>query len=101
MCPASILVGQPDLMGDRGRVLAVDDDLQSLALLTQVLEEQGYQVQAADSGKLALLSISADPPDLILLDVKMPGIDGFEVCRRLRATEAGKAVPVMFISGSS
>src|SRR5215467_7182094 len=87
-------------MNDSGTVLVVDDDPQALALLTGVLEEHGYQVQPADSGKLALLSVAAQTPDLVLLDVKMPGMDGFEVCRKIKATEAGRRIRVMFLSSS-
>ena len=83
-----------------GTVLAVDDDPESLALITSVLQEEGYQVQPADSGKLALISVAAHPPELILLDVRMPGISGFEVCRRIKETEAGRRIPVMFLSAS-
>lgn len=88
-------------MSDRnGTVLVVDDNPQALASLMSVLEKEGYRVQPADSGKLALISVAAQPPDLILLDVKMPGLDGFEVCRRLRETEAGRRIPVMFVSAA-
>jgi PAS domain S-box-containing protein len=87
-------------MNSRGTVLVVDDDPQALALLMGVLEEEGYQVQPADSGKLALVSVAAQPPDLVLLDLKMPGMDGFEVCRRLKETDGGRGVPVMFVSSS-
>jgi len=81
-------------------ILVVDDDPATLALLAGILERKGFRVQPADSGKLALSSIAAHAPDLLLLDVRMPDMDGFEVCRRLRATEAGRLVPVMFVSAS-
>ena len=84
-----------------GTILVVDDDPQALALLVGVLEEEGYRVQPADSGKLALVSVAAQRPDLVLLDVKMPAMDGFEVCRRLRQGETDGGVPVMFISASA
>src|SRR4051795_1628998 len=83
-----------------GTVLVVDDDPQALALLVAVLGEGGYQVQPADSGKLALLSVAARPPELILLDVWMPDIGGFEVCRSIRATEQGRRIPIVFLSAS-
>ena len=85
----------------KGTVLAVDDDPQALALLMSVLEEQGYRVQPADSGKLALMSLATHSPELILLDVRMPGMGGFEVCRSIRETEAGRRIPLMFMSASS
>src|SRR3954464_601440 len=83
-----------------GTILVVDDDSQALALLVGVLEKEGYEVQPADSGKLALVSVAAQPPDMVLLDLRMPGMDGFEVCRRLKETENGRRVPVVFISSS-
>jgi PAS domain S-box-containing protein len=95
-------VGLAKSMNERnGTVLVVDDDPQALALLMNLLKEEGYQVQPADSGKLALLSVAAQAPDLILLDVKMPGMDGFEVCRRLKETDGGRQIPLMFVGDSS
>ncbi|HEY1342319.1 MAG TPA: response regulator [Bryobacteraceae bacterium] len=84
-----------------GRILVVDDDPEALTLLVGVLEGEGYQVQPADSGRLALISVAADPPDLILLDIRMPGMDGFEVCRRIKETEQGVRIPLIFISAVS
>lgn len=89
------------MTNSKGLVLAVDDDSQALALLIGVLEEEGYQVQPADSGKLALVSAAANPPELILLDVRMPGMGGFEVCRRIKETEEGRCIPLMFVSSSN
>lgn len=89
------------MINSKGRVLAVDDDPQALELLMGVLGEEGYQVQPADSGKLALFSAAANPPELILLDVRMPGMGGFEVCRRIKETEEGQCIPLMFISASN
>src|SRR5690349_7812022 len=84
----------------KGTVLAVDDDPDALALLIGVLEEEGYQVQPADSGRLALISVASQPPELILLDVRMPGTDWFEVCRRIKETEQGRRIPIIFISAT-
>jgi two-component system, cell cycle sensor histidine kinase and response regulator CckA len=88
-------------MSHNGTVLVVDDDPKALALMMSVLEEEGYRVQPADSGRLALISVAAQRPELILLDVRMPGMDGFEVCRRIKETAEGRRVPIMFISASS
>ena len=82
-------------------VLVVDDDPKALALLMTTLEPEGYHVQPADSGRLALISVAAQPPDLILLDIRMPGIDGFEVCRRIKETEQGRRIPLIFVSATS
>jgi len=87
-------------MTGNGTILVVDDDPQALALLVSILEEEGYQVQPADSGKLALVSVAAQSPELILLDVRMAGMDGFEVCRRLKQAENSRRIPVMFVSSS-
>jgi len=65
------------------------------------LQPEGYNVRPANSGELALASIAAQPPDLILLDIRMPGLDGFEVCRRLKAVEATKGIPVIFQSAAT
>jgi PAS domain S-box-containing protein len=87
-------------MTQRGTILVVDDELESLRLLTTLLVAEGYQVRPADSGELALASAAAQPPDLILLDVFMPGIDGLEACRRLKAEPLSRNVPVIFLSAA-
>jgi PAS domain S-box-containing protein len=77
-------------------ILVVDDTPESLQVLTETLRSEGYTVRPANSGELALASIAAQPPDLILLDIRMPGMDGFELCRRLKADEATRKIPVIF-----
>jgi PAS domain S-box-containing protein len=79
-------------------ILVVDDTVASLQLLADILGSQGYRVRPASSGRLALRSVAIARPDLILLDVKMPDMDGYEVCRRLKADEASRDIPVIFIS---
>jgi len=79
-------------------VLVVDDTVENLRVLSDLLGEQGYEVRAVTSGRQALHAVEHDPPDLILLDITMPDMDGFEVCRRLRATEWSKDVPVIFLT---
>lgn len=76
--------------------MVIDDSLESLSLLTQVLSSAGYDVRPSDGAELALASIAARPPDLVLTDLRMPDMDGFEVCRRLR--EGFPDVPVIIIS---
>jgi PAS domain S-box-containing protein len=88
-------------MISNGNVLIVDDDSESLGLLASILAEAGYRVRPADSGKLALTSVEVEPPDLILLDIRMPGMDGFDVCRQLKACNKCREIPVMFISAST
>jgi len=82
-------------------ILIVDDTSESLRLLTGILAAEGYHVRSADSGKLALASAFLHPPELILLDICMPEIDGYEVCKRLKEHEATRDVPVIFISAAS
>jgi CheY-like chemotaxis protein len=79
-------------------ILAVDDTSGSLALLVKILTSAGYQVRPADSGELALAAVAAAPPDLILLDVRMKGMDGLEVCRRLKTREETRQIPIILIS---
>jgi len=80
------------------RVLVVDDVPANLDVLSNSLESTGYQVQFATSGEQALRLVSTTTPDLILLDVMMPGMDGYEVCRRLKSTEKTRDIPVLFIT---
>jgi PAS domain S-box-containing protein len=87
-------------MTQGGSILVVDDELESLKLLTTLLVAEGYQVRPADSGELALASAAAKPPDLILLDVSMPSIDGLEACRRLKAEPRSRSIPVIFLSAA-
>ena len=82
----------------REEILVVDDTPASLRLLTELLTQHGYRVRPAEDGTLALESAAAKTPDLILLDVSMPGMDGYEVCRRLKADEKSSRIPVIFIS---
>ena len=83
---------------DQPRLLIVDDAPQNLRLLNGLLRDN-YRVSVAVSGREALELAAARPPDLILLDVSMPEMDGFEVCRRLKAAPATREIPVIFVSG--
>jgi PAS domain S-box-containing protein len=82
-------------------ILVVDDNPASLQLLMDILNKAGYHARLASNGSIALRSVEYKPPDLILLDVKMPGMDGYEVCRRLKSNEKNNNIPVIFISGLS
>ena len=84
-----------------GEVLIVEDTPSSLKLLSDLLANAGYAVRQAHDGELALWSAQARPPELILLDVRMPGIDGLEVCRRLKADPLLADIPVIFMSAQS
>ncbi len=94
-------VHQPNLPQQRhsvGNILVVDDTPENLQLLMGILEEQGYIVRPAPNGRLALSGARAIPPDLVLLDIRMPEMDGYEVCEQLKAHENTKNVPIIFIS---
>jgi putative two-component system response regulator len=88
-------------MTNKGRILAVDDTPDSLRLLTDLLTAEGYEVRSAISGALALHAAALNPPELILLDICMPEMDGYEVCRRLKADPTTREVPVIFVSAAS
>lgn len=80
------------------KVLVVDDDATLRMALTRYLEKRGYLTQNVASGIEALQLFEQDPPDLVVSDVMMPEMDGFEFCRRLRSTRSGQLVPFIFLS---
>ncbi|BAY83701.1 two-component hybrid histidine kinase [Calothrix parasitica NIES-267] len=82
----------------KGNILIVDDKLDNLKVLESTLKQQGYQVRKAINGSMALMGATAEPPDLILLDIKMPGMDGYQVCEQLKANSITKEIPVIFLS---
>src|ERR1700750_1081415 len=79
-------------------ILVVDDTAANLQVLAGMLKDRGYKVRPAPSGKLALAPARRDPPDLILLDINMPEMNGYEVCELLKADDALKGIPIIFIS---
>jgi len=83
---------------NRGSILIVDDTPENLTVLRQILTQNDYRVRPAIGGDAALRTIQADQPDLILLDIVMPGMDGYEVSRRLKADEKTRDIPIIFIS---
>lgn len=92
----------PDESGHvSGDILIVDDNPESLRLLSEILSRVGYKTRPAPSGELALGALESIEPDLILLDIRMPNMDGYEVCRRLKEQERTRQIPVLFISGLS
>lgn len=88
-------------MAGKGNILAVDDTPASLKLLSEILKSEGYEVRPAINGELALHSAIHHPPELILLDIRMPEMDGYEVCRRLKTQAETRDVPVIFVSAVS
>jgi len=79
-------------------ILIVDDTAANLQVLTGMLDDRGYLTRPVTSGKMALQAAQNDPPDLVLLDIIMPGMNGYEVCERLKADAKLKDIPVIFIS---
>ena len=80
------------------QILMVDDDPKILLLLQNLLEDNGYEVQTAESGTAAVAAVQRHPPDLILLDILLPDMDGMEVCGRLRDNPATRTIPVIFLT---
>ena len=82
----------------KGDILIVDDTPANLRLLTQMLAEHGFQVRPVPAGALALAAVQAEPPELILLDIRMPEMSGYEVCEHLKADARTADIPIIFIS---
>jgi phosphoserine phosphatase RsbU/P len=85
-------------IGQTASILVVDDAAANLQVLTGMLKDRGYKARPVPSGKLALLAARKDPPDLILLDINMPEMNGYEVCQHLKADETLRGIPIIFIS---
>ena len=85
----------------KGDILIVDDVLLNLRVLSSMLEKHKYKVRGAPNGRTALMMIDTKPPDLILLDIRMPEMDGYDVCQRLKADEKTRDIPVIFISAAT
>jgi pilus assembly protein CpaE len=83
------------------KILVVDDDLDTLKLVGMMLQRQGYTIVAAINGAQALSKVPTEKPDLILLDVMMPDIDGFEVCRRIRSDAAFASTPILMFTAKT
>jgi diguanylate cyclase (GGDEF)-like protein len=79
-------------------ILVVDDTHDNLRLLANILNEQGYQVRPVPQGSRAIAAAQSKPPDLVLLDIMMPGMDGYAVCEALKADERTRDIPIIFIS---
>jgi signal transduction histidine kinase len=85
--------------GVKGHLLIVDDDLLLRQAMDAFLTREGYKIRCAPNGQMALTFAGEDPPDLILLDIQLPDMDGFQVCRRLKGDPQTSNIPVIFISG--
>src|ERR1700704_5555392 len=80
----------------KNRILVVDDGPADLQFLMKILQGDGYKVSPTTDGELALRSIQSAVPDLILLDIQMPGLDGYQICERLKASESTRDIPIIF-----
>ncbi|MEM9540618.1 MAG: response regulator [Cyanobacteria bacterium P01_E01_bin.42] len=83
---------------DKSNILIVDDNLNNLSVLSTLLSDRGYKVRKAINGKIALMGVRAEAPDLILLDILMPDMDGYEVCQQLKNDPDTEAIPIIFLS---
>jgi len=89
------------LAADKRTVMLVDDEPDNLRVLESMLSSAGYRISAFLKGEQAILAALSEPPDLFLLDIRMPGMDGYEVCRTLHAHVEMRSIPVLFISALS
>lgn len=87
--------------GEPPSILVVDDTPANLDLLCKMLKDRGHRVRPVPNGRLALRAVEVEPPDLVLLDINMPDMNGFEVCQSLKANPALASLPVLFISAMS
>lgn len=87
-----------DTTRKRARVLIVDDDPKNLALLEIMLAPEGYVIQTAPNGETALAAVAEQPPDLILLDIMMPGMDGYHTASRIKTNPVTKHIPIIMVS---
>jgi CheY-like chemotaxis protein len=84
--------------GPQAKILLVDDVAANLRMLRDTLSPEGYEILIANSGEMALKAVADTPPDLILLDITMPDMDGYEVCLRLKKDPSTRHIPVIFIT---
>jgi len=89
------------MQGLKDKILIIDDSRDFRKLLSRFLQTSGYEITEAENGEDGLQKIVEVKPDLILLDIMMPGIDGYEVCKRIKADPSSRDVPVIFLSGRS
>jgi CheY-like chemotaxis protein len=94
-------VGETDIneLGiPKGNILIVDDLLENLRFLAKILTKEGYKVRCATNGTMALRTVRNHPPDALLLDIKMPGMDGYQVCEAIKSDEKTSEIPIIFLS---
>ena len=86
---------------ERPLILAVDDNPRNLQFLGKLLSDSGYEVGVAQNGRQAVSFVEQSPPDLILLDIMMPDMDGFEVCRQLKSSISTSGIPIIFLTAKT
>lgn len=86
-------------MNSNKTILIVDDSQFNIQILSDILQEKSYKIALAKSGEMALEFVKAQKPDLILLDIMMPDLNGFEVCKSLKNNQKTANIPIIFISG--
>jgi signal transduction histidine kinase len=99
--PLEFPINETMMISTKGLILIVDDTPTNLDIISEALSDAGFDVAIATSGERALQQIARKPPNLILLDVMMPGIDGFETCQRLKANPETQDIPVIFMTALS
>ncbi len=92
------MLGVPQAFSKPPKILIVDDNEQNVELVCAMMEAEGYEVLSAPDGLEAIARVAANPPELILLDIKMPKLDGYEVCRQLKARPETLFVPIVLIA---
>ncbi|UCH33777.1 MAG: response regulator [Armatimonadota bacterium] len=83
----------------RKKILVVDDDQDDLRMISMILEPEGYEVVTAENGVEALAKVESETPDLVLLDVMMPELDGFAACAKLKSSPESQGIPVVLLTG--
>lgn len=97
--PPILKIVFPEMNSTIDRILVVDDIADNLLLLQTILESEGYQVELANSGQAALNKIKTAPPDLVLLDVMMPEMNGFQVTQQVRQDPSLPFIPILLVTG--
>jgi PleD family two-component response regulator len=92
------MAAKQDLLTKAADILVVDDEIASLRLLSEILTKEGYKTRPVEDPQMALEAALAQPPSLLLLDVKMPDMSGYEVCRLLKQDERTRDIPIIFVS---
>ena len=88
-------------MSKKIKILAIDDEIRAVELLKLSLEEYGFEVITASNGQSGLYRAIEDKPDIIILDIRMPELDGWDVCKSLKSNESTKHIPVIFLTAFS